>query len=78
MFNFCIQAYFIYIIQVYLNSQIFQNIGSRPSIAKRKIQSKVSEQLGGRIDVICSRKAFSYVVNSGNILKLFCGSNIFN
>ncbi|KAF7635635.1 Ground-like domain-containing protein, partial [Meloidogyne graminicola] len=45
-----------------------KNIGSRPSIAKRKIQSKVTEQLGGRIDVICSRKAFSYVVNS----EIFC------
>uniref|UniRef100_A0A1I8B1S0 Ground-like domain-containing protein n=1 Tax=Meloidogyne hapla TaxID=6305 RepID=A0A1I8B1S0_MELHA len=44
------------------------NIGNRPSVAKRKIQSKATEQVGGRIDVICSRKAFSYVVNS----EVFC------
>ncbi|CAK5008622.1 unnamed protein product [Meloidogyne enterolobii] len=44
------------------------NIGARPSVAKRKIQSKATDQIGGRIDVICSRKAFSYVVNS----EVFC------
>uniref|UniRef100_A0A915MUU4 Ground-like domain-containing protein n=1 Tax=Meloidogyne javanica TaxID=6303 RepID=A0A915MUU4_MELJA len=45
-----------------------ENIGARPSVAKRKIQSKATDQIGGRIDVICSRKAFSYVVNS----EVFC------
>uniref|UniRef100_A0A915P280 Ground-like domain-containing protein n=1 Tax=Meloidogyne floridensis TaxID=298350 RepID=A0A915P280_9BILA len=47
---------------------ILENIGARPSVAKRKIQSKATDQIGGRIDVICSRKAFSYVVNS----EVFC------
>ncbi|KAL3080887.1 hypothetical protein niasHT_032915 [Heterodera trifolii] len=47
---------------------IIENIHSKPSVAKRQIQSKVAEEINGKIDVICARHAFSYIVNS----ELFC------
>uniref|UniRef100_A0A0M3IBV6 Ground-like domain-containing protein n=1 Tax=Ascaris lumbricoides TaxID=6252 RepID=A0A0M3IBV6_ASCLU len=46
------------------------NISDNVSLSKRQIQRIVTEQLGGRIDVICTNSAFSYVVNT----ELFCES----
>uniref|UniRef100_A0A914HFS9 Ground-like domain-containing protein n=1 Tax=Globodera rostochiensis TaxID=31243 RepID=A0A914HFS9_GLORO len=47
---------------------IIENIHAKPSIAKRQIQSKVAAEINGKIDVICAKHAFSYIVNS----ELFC------
>lgn len=51
-----------------LKKIIQDNIDEKPAVAKRQIQSKASEELGPRIDVICSQAVFSYLVNT----EIFC------
>uniref|UniRef100_A0A0R3S6U1 Ground-like domain-containing protein n=1 Tax=Elaeophora elaphi TaxID=1147741 RepID=A0A0R3S6U1_9BILA len=53
---------------VVMRKVIIQNINSVPSTAKRQIQSAIRAKFNGFIDVICSTKPFSYLINS----DLYC------
>ncbi|KAK6756798.1 hypothetical protein RB195_014927 [Necator americanus] len=45
-----------------------KNIDDSTATAKRKIQETATDELGGRIDVVCSTGTFSYIVNT----ELYC------
>ncbi|CAI5452767.1 unnamed protein product [Caenorhabditis angaria] len=51
-----------------LKSIIIQHISANTATSKRNIQSAAADAIGGRIDVICSRGTFSYIVNT----ELYC------
>lgn len=51
-----------------LKKIITENIDEKPAVSKRQIQAKAAEELGPRIDVICSTSVFSYLVNT----EIFC------
>ncbi|CAD6198038.1 unnamed protein product [Caenorhabditis auriculariae] len=56
-----------------LKTIITKNIDKSTAISKRQIQTAATDQLGGRIDVICSRGTFSYIVNT----ELYCETEKF-
>ncbi|MFH4978911.1 hypothetical protein AB6A40_005620 [Gnathostoma spinigerum] len=43
---------------------ILENINEDTSVAKREIQRAAAQEIGGRVDVICSKGVFSYIVNT--------------
>ncbi|CAB3397095.1 unnamed protein product [Caenorhabditis bovis] len=51
-----------------LKTIILQNISENTAESKRKIQAAAADAIGGRVDVICSRSTFSYIVNT----ELYC------
>uniref|UniRef100_A0A8R1DUM2 Ground-like domain-containing protein n=1 Tax=Caenorhabditis japonica TaxID=281687 RepID=A0A8R1DUM2_CAEJA len=51
-----------------LKAIILANINESTALAKRQIQSAASDAIGGRVDVICSKGTFSYIVNT----ELYC------
>ncbi|VDN34487.1 unnamed protein product, partial [Cylicostephanus goldi] len=51
-----------------LKEIILKNIADSTALSKRKIQETATDELGGRIDVICSSGTFSYIVNT----ELYC------
>ncbi|KAK0410735.1 hypothetical protein QR680_005295 [Steinernema hermaphroditum] len=51
-----------------LRKIILENVKATPAESKRAVQKAAREEVGGRIDVICSTGKFSYIVNS----ELYC------
>ncbi|CAP20425.1 Protein CBR-GRL-5 [Caenorhabditis briggsae] len=51
-----------------LKAIIIANINESTAVAKRQIQSAAADAIGGRVDVICSKGTFSYIVNT----ELYC------
>ncbi|EGT43677.1 hypothetical protein CAEBREN_10142 [Caenorhabditis brenneri] len=51
-----------------LKAIILANINESTAVAKRQIQSAAADAIGGRVDVICSKGTFSYIVNT----ELYC------
>ncbi|KHJ84137.1 ground-like domain protein [Oesophagostomum dentatum] len=51
-----------------LKDIILKNIAESTASSKRRIQEAATDELGGRIDVICSSGTFSYIVNT----ELYC------
>ncbi|VDM56515.1 unnamed protein product [Angiostrongylus costaricensis] len=47
-----------------LREIILENMHGTTAESKRQIQEVATEELGGRIDVICSTGSFSYIVNT--------------
>ncbi|CAI4227258.1 unnamed protein product [Auanema sp. JU1783] len=47
-----------------LRDIILKNIHASTSTAKRQIQAAAAEEIGGRVDAICSTGTFSYIVNT--------------
>ncbi|CAI2354543.1 unnamed protein product [Caenorhabditis sp. 36 PRJEB53466] len=51
-----------------LKAIIVANIHESTAVAKRQIQTAAADAIGGRVDVICSKGTFSYIVNT----ELYC------
>uniref|UniRef100_A0A1I7XMQ0 Ground-like domain-containing protein n=1 Tax=Heterorhabditis bacteriophora TaxID=37862 RepID=A0A1I7XMQ0_HETBA len=51
-----------------LKNIILKNIHESTAVSKRQIQKAATDEIGGRVDVICSSGTFSYIVNT----ELYC------